>query len=379
MHTDRPVAAAVERAPEARPPTGLWIVHQGPLGKPSRARRSLSVGLSTAWCERLFVLLSNGELASCKCAAGCAVFPSVDLLSDNKALSLPSKPYAYIGRTGHAVAARTDSKQAQFAVTTAKRTFTLRAPSTSERDAWIAAINGRAAALGDGARVAAARDASAAAERDAPPEWSDATPRAAAGGGAEGLVYTLRPSAVGALARESMEWNMASQQFERLLGAAERGRHAVVAVDVIDVHELRRRYHDARAVFSAAGKNTEEIWVFHGTTAAALRGIVAHGFAVGGRTPGVHLLNGAVHGHGVYAATGPETPSQYGQHARPFSWPARMGGAYKAVILARATPGRRGADGSRGEDGADAWYPRGDWAVFRRGEQLLPTYVVYFQ
>ena len=260
-YSDPPEVVPVRTAPQL--PRGLWIDYQGPLAKPSRARRSLSVGLSSAWCERLFVLLSNGELASCKSAAGarCAVFPSVELLSDNKALSLPSKPYAYIGRTGHAVAVRTDSKQAQFAVTTSKRTFTLRAPSTLERDAWIVAINERAAALGEDARVDAARESSAAAERDAPPNWSDATPRAAVGGGVDGLVYTLRPSAVGALARESIEWNMASQQFARLLGAAERARHTVVAVDVIDVETLRRRYFDARAEFSAAGTITDEIWV----------------------------------------------------------------------------------------------------------------------
>ena len=103
--------------------------------------------------------------------------------------------------------------------------------------------------------------------------------------------------------------------------------------------------------------------VFHGTaTQAAIDTIISGGFKVGG-TEGIAIANGAVHGRGVYTATGPATPMQ------------SYAGSTSQVILCRALPGQ---EGPRDSNGVDMWRPRRDWAVFADAASLLPMYVVRF-
>ena len=90
---------------------------------------------------------------------------------------------------------------------------------------------------------------------------------------------------------------------------------------------------------------------------------MAGGFKVGGHD--VALAHGALHGHGIYTAKGPDTPMDYAGVA-----------SSEYVILARALPGAIGV--GAGEASCDCWEPEQDWAIFRSGSQLLPVYVVRF-
>ena len=79
-----------------------------------------------------------------------------------------------------------------------------------------------------------------------------------------------------------------------------------------------------------------------------------------GQPGGPPIANGAVYGHGIYAATGPKSPKFYGKDSR-------------SVILCLALPGKGGR-----QEVDDSWYPRDVWVVFKTGAQLLPKYVVHF-
>ena len=159
--------------------------------------------------------------------------------------------------------------------------------------------------------------------------------------------------------RDLIEYNMAYGQFLRLIQA---GRLVTVTqVDVYENQRLRDCYNHTRSQLSGSGRSCEEIWVFHGTSAENVAAIMLNGFQAGG-SEGVPIVNGAVFGNGIYTAKGPDTPMSYGSGARQ-------------VILARALRGRCGRDSTGGDD---SWEPKGDWVVFRKGEQLLPVFVVHF-
>ena len=92
----------------------------------------------------------------------------------------------------------------------------------------------------------------------------------------------------------------------------------------------KQRFEAKRAALAAAGKPTNEIWVFHGTASQQnIDSIISGGFRVGG-VDGHPIANAAVHGNGVYTATGPATPM--GSYA----------GHTSKVILCRALPGKTG-------------------------------------
>jgi hypothetical protein len=177
-------------------------------------------------------------------------------------------------------------------------------------------------------------------------------------GGATKREIQAKDLSDGANTREQDEFNFACGQLERLRG----GRGAPVRqVDVYDSPSLDAAYAAAAAA-AVALPGSRELWVFHGTGAASVVPIMAGGFKVGGKDAGVGVANGLVHGHGVYTATGPDTPMRY----------AQAGGA-SLVILAKALEGTRGPQGV-----GDCWAPRGDWLVFKSGKQLLPKYVVHY-
>lgn len=72
----------------------------------------------------------------------------------------------------------------------------------------------------------------------------------------------------------------------------------------------------------------------------------------------------ACHGKGVYTATGPTTPLIFAENCNK----------KKQVILAI---GLNGATGTVEEEG-DSWEASKDYKIFKRGEQILPCYVVHF-
>ena len=107
------------------------------------------------------------------------------------------------------------------------------------------------------------------------------------------------------------------------------------------------------------GSRPRRFIVYHGTKASNIEGIMTGGFKIGGDD--VAVKNGQVHGKGVYAATGPQTPEKYAIDGNK-------------IILARALPGR---DGTSATADCDSWKPIRDYVVFRQGAQLLPEYVIH--
>jgi hypothetical protein len=169
------------------------------------------------------------------------------------------------------------------------------------------------------------------------------------------LSYRITATSVanGVVSRELTEYTLASQQFSRL------GQQHPTMIDVYENPTLKTRYDATRRSFAASGKPAEEVFVFHGTASANVELIMKTGFRVGGRD--IAAANGSAYGIGVYTATGPNTPVNYAQGSRQ-------------VILSYALTGNVGS----AANGGDSWRPRGDWHIFRHGNQLLPKWVVHF-
>lgn len=159
--------------------------------------------------------------------------------------------------------------------------------------------------------------------------------------------------------RELQEFNFALGHYVRLLKGKAR---TVTKIDVYDSPEIDAKFKAKKEEFRSAGKSTDAWWVFHGCpTAEKTKSICTGGFKVGGQD-GHPISNGAAHGHGVYSATGPDTPMSYGEGSM-------------SVILCQALEGAGGQPGQ-----ADHWRPKGDsdWVIFKTAAQLLPKYVVHF-
>ena len=85
---------------------------------------------------------------------------------------------------------------------------------------------------------------------------------------------------------------------------------------------------------------------------------------VGGVDKGVGVANGNVYGNGVYSATGPSTPMGYSKTSN-------------TIILAKALIGNQ-IKATQPTTDCDSWIPQADWMIFKKGDQLLPTYVVHY-
>jgi hypothetical protein len=150
-------------------------------------------------------------------------------------------------------------------------------------------------------------------------------------------------------------WNTALAQFYQMGGV---GKISQVDYFGYEQSQMQQDFDNTRARFERkrVGGVT---WIFHGTgNEGNITSIMMGGFKVAGRD-GIPIANGAALGRGVYSATTPATPMQYGQGTQ-------------SVILAMALPGTPG-----GQEASDSWGP-GDWHVFATKEQVLPCYVVRF-
>jgi len=157
--------------------------------------------------------------------------------------------------------------------------------------------------------------------------------------------------------KELEEFNKAVGHYMRLMGQSSR---KVTQVDVYDSPNVEKTFQDKEADFRAKKVDTKRIWVFHGTAEDNIEKICCGGFRV---AHGDQIKNGAAFGHGVYTATGPQTPMSYADRT-----------GCGAVILSLALPGRTGQ-----QEQADSWVvPQSDWMIFKTGEQLCPKYVVRY-
>lgn len=119
---------------------------------------------------------------------------------------------------------------------------------------------------------------------------------------------------------------------------------------------LHERYEKKKQQFIAENKPVNEILIFHGTLRENIDKIVKEGFKVGGEE-GVAIRCGAAYGHGVYAAADPEISVHYSK-------------GHGMMLLSLALPGELGKDYTLG--GAPDIY------VIKKGDQLLPRYIVHF-
>ena len=165
--------------------------------------------------------------------------------------------------------------------------------------------------------------------------------------------YTLHHDQVGCTeTRDLEEFNKAHAQFQRFCQDRK-----VLKVEFYerDLDEKVRKNFDAFEAKVDHLPGNEKLWVFHGTTEhSVIECIMKDGFMVGG-DDGVPVRHGAVHGRGIYTATGPTVPIGY------------AGGTH-AVILALGLTG--------GENNVTR--VNTDWIIFKESTQLLPSCVVYY-
>ena len=180
-------------------------------------------------------------------------------------------------------------------------------------------------------------------------------------GGGACKVYTATHGGEQALADPTWEqshFSQAAVQFHLMMGSQTNDRVREVLICVND--QLTAQFESKREALRREGKPDSEIWIFHGTGSQTnVDAIVTNGFVV---PPAGRETNGAVHGRGIYGATGPNTPVTYARGTRQ-------------LLLCRSLPGR---EGQRESPGVDMWRPRLDWVVFADAASLLPVYVIKY-
>jgi hypothetical protein len=169
------------------------------------------------------------------------------------------------------------------------------------------------------------------------------------------VLYQITKENVGVdVSKEMYEFTVASGHFLRLL-QQNMDITRVEALEYDDNSSVRQNYEREKQQHppDQNDPSSKEIWVFHGTAPQNVYAIASGGFKVGGS--GVNIANGAAYGNGVYTATGPNTPMAFSKNSR-------------CVILCKGL-----LCGSNGHVA-----PHKDYIIFKRGSQLLPSYIVYF-
>eukprot|EP00466_Bigelowiella_natans_P019670 jgi/Bigna1/82219/fgenesh1_pg.89_\ len=113
------------------------------------------------------------------------------------------------------------------------------------------------------------------------------------------------------------------------------------------------------------GLISEEMWVYHGTKSTRIDDIMSSGFKIGGID--AVKANGSAHGLGIYTSKTPMDPIKYSSVGV-----CRHRKKKGMIIMARSIVGKKDVH---------SWSPTSnkDWMVFRRSEQLLPSYVVHYE
>lgn len=198
---------------------------------------------------------------------------------------------------------------------------------------------------------------------ESPNEWKTA----GTSYGSDVLVHTISRSdlSLHEISKEQSEFQKAAFQFFTFTKYSIECVERVEAIEYGPDSEVRTSYEHCRESFAAQGLPTVESLVFHGTPSVEnVRNIVTHGFKVGGVDKGVGVAHGSAHGPGVYTAISPSTPQQYARGTN-------------AIILAKGLRGAQTQSHLKGKH-ANSVCPNPDWIIFRKGCQVLPLYVVYF-
>jgi hypothetical protein len=212
--------------------------------------------------------------------------------------------------------------------------------------------------------------AAAAAAAEDGPTWMFPTPTRTFDNGC-GTVHEIDPSMIadGIHCNEQIEFNFAAYQLMRLCGVSK----TVSKVEVYNSPKVEAKWlqkkQELATIFKTEQKNLKMVWVFHGTGADVMKIICETGFRV---ARGSEIRIGALHGIGVYTATGPDTPMIYA------AGPGSSGGS---VILSQALIGREGkAPDNRMEapDDVDSWAACGDYRIFRDASLVLPKYIIHY-
>lgn len=200
-------------------------------------------------------------------------------------------------------------------------------------------------------------------------DWTLA-PKTLAIAGSDVLFYTIPNIRTADVTRENDELVSAFGHMVNLCPGFD--IESMGSVSVFYSKKAEARYAQCKKRLNAAGRSTQERWVFHGTPREEFaHSIMATGFRVGGQN-GHPINNGAVHGQGVYTDQSPATPTQYGSH----------------VVLSLAVPGNEWkgpTDKAMHTKDYDSWQPdaaifngqlQKSWNVFKSADQLLPKYII---
>lgn len=195
------------------------------------------------------------------------------------------------------------------------------------------------------------------------PEWKEEGQSL----GCDVIVHSISRNdlALHEISKEQSEFQKAAFQFFTF---TKQPIECVERVEVIEYgprSEVRTNYESCREDFAARDLPTVEILVFHGTpTIGNVHKIVISGFKVGGVDKGVKVAHGSAYGPGVYTAISPHTPQQYAKGTN-------------AIILAKGLRGKVATQNGFALN-ANSVSPNPDWVIFKKGCQVLPLYVVYF-
>ena len=131
------------------------------------------------------------------------------------------------------------------------------------------------------------------------------------------LVYTIASDFVrsGVERKELHAFNSACGHFA-LTGKSATAVRTVECICYEPSSPVLQRFKAKKEAFKAAGVDSTEQWVFHGSSAKGIAGIVKDGFKVGGKDAGISAVNGTAYGQGVYTASGPNTPMSYAERGQ---------------------------------------------------------------
>jgi ubiquitin-conjugating enzyme E2 Q len=148
------------------------------------------------------------------------------------------------------------------------------------------------------------------------------------------------------------------QLFMNLVHKFEVDNIRVVKVKYLVNEELYKQFNARKQKLRSKGSSTTELLVFHGTRKDNINGIIKHGFKIGGIN-GHPVTHGTNYGKGIYT-------DKDGIDSRYYCYNDYC------VVACQSLPGRAEVD-SITPGGKD------NWIIFKKPDQLLPCYVVYFE
>lgn len=164
--------------------------------------------------------------------------------------------------------------------------------------------------------------------------------------------------------RDAKEFQKATSIFCKLTG---RDESIVTQVDVYHSDLTIKNHANFRERLRMKGRESTDIWVYHGTSPSSVEQTMVEGFKLGGiDSCALVNRNGFSSQIGIYTSAGPKDGLLYR-------------GKDQMAILALGLTGKIGTPAA-GLMLKDSWQAPGnkDWIIFKSSHQLLPLYVVHY-